>query len=104
MVWELSLGIAVFTYLLAVTESRAERILACVVFVPYCLLDFWRLLSFIILGEASLSGAYIITDPSTYLPMILFVLLTFYALLLRRLFARAAASRLDYGKQAPGSA
>jgi hypothetical protein len=102
MVWEVSLGIAVFTYLLAVTESRAERILASIVFIPYCLLDFWRLLSFAVLGEDALSGAYIITDPSTYIPMILFVLLAFYAILLRRLFARAAASRLGPGQQAEG--
>lgn len=102
MVWEVSLGIAVFTYLLATTESRAERILVSIVFIPYCLLDFWRLLSFAILGEDALSGAYIITDPSTYIPMILFVLLAFYAILLRRLFARAAASRLGPGRQAEG--
>ena len=102
MVWEVSLGIAVFTYLLAETENRAERILACVVFIPYCLLDIWRLLSFIIWGDRALSGAYIITDPSVYVPMILFVLLTFYALLVRRLFARAAASRLGFREQAQG--
>jgi hypothetical protein len=102
MVWEVSLGIAVFTYLLAVTENRTERVLASIVFIPYCLLDFWRLLSFAILGEDALSGAYIITDPSTYVPMILFVLLAFYAILLRRLFARAAASRLGFGQQAQG--
>lgn len=102
MVWEVSLGIAVFTYLLAVTESRAERILASIVFISYCLLDFWRLLSFAILGEDALSGAYIITDPSAYVPMILFVLLAFYAILLRRLFARAAAPRQGAGQPAQG--
>lgn len=104
IVWEVSLGLAVFAYLLAVTESRAERILACAIFIPYCLLDTWRFLSYIIWGEQSMVGAYIVTDPSTYLPIILFVLLVFYALLLRRLFVRAAASRLGFGEQAQGPA
>ena len=104
IIWEVSLGLAIFAYLLAVTESRAERILACVVFIPYCLLDFWRFLSYIIWGEQSLAGAYVLTDPSAYLPIILFVLLAFYAMLLRRLFTRAAASRLGTGKQAQSPA
>lgn len=104
IVWEVSLGLAVFAYLLAVAESSAERILAYVVFIPYCLLDLWRFLSYLIWGERSMSGAYILTDPSAYLPMILFVLLAFYVLLLRRLFARAAASRLGNGEQAQGPA
>jgi len=100
IIWEVSLGLAVFAYLLAVTENRAERVLACVLFIPYCLLDFWRFLSYIIWGEDSLAGAYVLTDPSAYLPMILFVLLTFYAILLRRLFARATASRRGNGEPA----
>jgi hypothetical protein len=104
IVWEVSLGLAIFAYLLAVTESRAERILACIVFIPYCLLDFWRFISYIIWGDKAMSGAYILTDPSAYLPMILFVLLAFYVLLLRRLFARAAASRLGSAEQASGPA
>ena len=101
IIWEVSLGLAVFAYLLAVTENRAERVLACVLFIPYCLLDFWRFLSYIIWGEDSLAGAYVLTDPSAYLPMILFVLLAFYIMLLRRLFARAAASRAGNGKSPP---
>jgi hypothetical protein len=104
IIWEVSLGLAVFAYILAVTENRTEKILASLVFIPYCLLDFWRLLSFAIWGYDSLSGAYIITDPSTYIPMILFVLLVFYVILLRRLFARAAASRAGNGGQALGPA
>jgi hypothetical protein len=104
IIWEVSLGLAVFAYLLAVTESHAERILASIVFIPYCLLDFWRFLSYIIWGEDSLAGAYVLTDPSAYLPMILFVLLAFYAILLRRLFARAAASRAGNGEPASGPA
>jgi hypothetical protein len=104
IIWEVSLGLAVFAYLLAVTENRVERILVWVVFIPYCLLDLWRFLSYIIWGEQALAGAYILTDPSTYLPMILFVLLAFYALLLRRLFTRAAASHQGTRQPAPGSA
>ncbi len=86
--WEISLGLAVFAYLLAAAEYRLERIVACVAFIPYCLMDVWRFLSYLIWGMDALSGAYILADPSAYLPLILFALLAFYGLLLRRLFRR----------------
>jgi len=76
--------------------------LAYVVFVPYCLLDVWRLLSFVIWRDKIFAGAYILTDPSAYVPMVMFVLLVFYALLLQRLFARAAASRAGNGGPTEG--
>ncbi len=104
IIWEVTLGLAVFAYLLAVIESRPARWLACLTFIPYALLDAWRFISYLLWGERSLAGAYILTDPSAYLPMILFVLLVFYALLLHRLFNRAAASSPGNGKQAAGRA
>ncbi len=89
MVWELSLGIAVFTYLSATLVRRWEQALVWVVFLPYALLDLWQVLSFMVGGPSVvLPGMYILTDPSIYVPLIMIVLLTFYALLLRRLWEK----------------
>ncbi len=86
MVWELSLGIVIFAYLLAGTEQRSTRILLWVLFGPYALLDIWRLVSYMALGESVLyEGAYVLTDPLIYVPWIMMVLLAFYALLLQKL-------------------
>jgi len=86
MVWELSLGIVIFAYLLALTEQRSTRILLWVLFGPYALLDIWRLVSYMALGESVLyEGAYVLTDPLIYVPWIMMVLLAFYALLLQKL-------------------
>lgn len=100
IIWEVSLGLPVFAYLLAVSENRVERRLAFFIFIPYCLLDVWRFLSYLIWGMDVFAGAYILTDPSAYLPMILFVLLVFYILLLLRLFARRDVQRGVFEKQA----
>jgi len=90
MVWEVSLGIAVFTYLLATLEQRSARILVWAVFLPYALVDFWQLASFAVLGmDVIAPGLYILTDPSIYVPLVMIVLLTFYALLVRRLWVVA---------------
>ena len=88
IVWELTLGIAVFTYLLATWQGRGGKILVWVVFLPYALLDFWRLASYALFGpDVILPGQYVLTDPGLYLPLILIVILVFYALLIRRLWA-----------------
>jgi hypothetical protein len=86
MVWELSLGIVIFAYLLATAEQKGTRILLWALFGPYALLDVWRLVSYLALGDAVLyEGAYVLTDPLIYLPWIMIVLLVFYAILLVRL-------------------
>ena len=86
MVWELSLGIVIFAYLLATSEQKGTRVLLWVLFGPYALLDIWRLISYIALGDDVLyEGAYVLTDPLIYVPWIMMVLLLFYALLLRKL-------------------
>jgi hypothetical protein len=86
MVWELSLGIVIFAYLLATTERRGLRIFLWVLFGPYALLDIWRLVSYIGLGDSVLfEGAYVLTDPLIYVPWIMLILLAFYALLLQKL-------------------
>ena len=86
MLWELSLGIVIFAYLLATAEQKGTRVLLWVLFGPYALLDSWRLVSYMALGENVLyEGAYVLTDPLIYLPWIMIVLLVFYAILLLRL-------------------
>ena len=86
MVWELSLGMVIFAYLLATTEQKATRVFLWVLFGPYALLDIWRLVSYMALGEEVLyEGAYVLTDPLIYIPWIMMVLLVFYAMLLMRL-------------------
>jgi hypothetical protein len=86
MVWELSLGIVIFAYLLATSEQKGTRVLLWALFGPYALLDIWRLVSYIALGDDVLyQGAYVLTDPLIYVPWIMIILLVFYLLLLRKL-------------------
>jgi hypothetical protein len=88
MVWEVSLGIAIFTYLLATLGQRA-KILVQAVFLPYALLDPWRIISFSLFMaglDIVAPGPYILTDPYIYLPLIMVLILTFYALLVWRLW------------------
>ena len=86
MVWELSLGIVIFAYLLATTEGKGMRVLLWAIFGPYALLDIWRLVSYIALGDDVLyEGSYVLTDPLIYIPWIMITLLVFYAILLRKL-------------------
>jgi hypothetical protein len=89
VVWELSLGIAVFTYLLA-TSERCAKIYVWAVFLPYALIDFWQLASLGVLGmDVIAPGPYVLTDPSVYIPLVMIVTLAFYALLVRRLWTAA---------------
>jgi hypothetical protein len=98
IVWELTLGIVVFAYLLAILNSRSAKIWAGAIFLPYALLDVWQVLTFVVLGPAILAdGLYVWTDPSIYLPMVMLVILVFYALLVKQLWAGpvAVAGQLD---------
>lgn len=89
-VWELSLSIVIFTYFLATLEERWARTVAWIAFLPYALLDIWRLLSLIVIGPSILvPGPYILTDPSIYIPLIMIVTLAFYALLIWRLWTES---------------
>ena len=86
MVWELSLGLVIFAYLLATSEQKWIRILLWILFAPYALLDIWRLVSYIGFGDNILyEGAYVLTDPFIYIPWIMLIILVFYALLLSKL-------------------
>lgn len=86
MVWELSLGMVIFAYLLATAEQKWIKVLLWLLFGTYGLLDVWRLVSYIALGDkAFYQDAYVVTDPLLYLPWIMMVLLSFYSLLLLKL-------------------
>jgi len=86
MLWELSLGLVIFTYLLATSEQKWTRTLLWILFAPYALLDIWRLVGYIGLGDSVLyEGSYVLTDPFLYIPWIMIILLVFYALLLQKL-------------------
>jgi len=86
MVWELSLGLVIFAYLLATSGQKRTRVFLWILFGPYALLDIWRLISYIAFGDKVLyQGAYVLTDPLIYVPWIMIVLLVFYAILLLRL-------------------
>jgi hypothetical protein len=86
MVWELSLGMVIFAYLLTTFEQRWVKSLLWIFFGFYALLDVWRLASYLGFGDSILyNDAYVLTDPLIYVPWIMVVLLVFYALLLQRL-------------------
>jgi hypothetical protein len=87
VVWEVTLGIAVFTYLLATTRKRSVTITTWIVFLPYALVTLFQVGGFAILSTDALEGAYFLTDPSIYAPVIMIVILTFYAITVKRLWS-----------------
>jgi|YNPNPStandDraft_1061719.scaffolds.fasta_scaffold00747_9 hypothetical protein len=92
VVWEITYSIVIFTCLLATLERSRERLLAWVVFLPYAFLDLWQLLSVAIFGfDVIVPGPFILTDPAIYVPLVMIVILAFYALLLRQLWVKTAA-------------
>jgi hypothetical protein len=95
MVWEVSLGIAIFPYLLATLARSKAKVLVWALFLPYALVDLIQVLSFTILGlDVVAPGPYVLTDPSIYVPMIMVMILAFYALFTHRLWR--ASRRLPF--------
>ncbi len=87
MLWELSLGVVVFAYLLATPDQPWVKYLLWAIFVPYALVDLWQLVSFAVFGmDVIAPGPYVLTDPSIHIPMVMIVVLAFYALTIRRLW------------------
>jgi hypothetical protein len=86
MVWELTLGIAIFPYLLGSFDRKIIKYLLGVSFLMYALLDPLRVGSFILGGlDIILPGGYVKTDLAIYFPVIMIVILVFYGLLCWRL-------------------
>ncbi|MGC9468672.1 MAG: glycosyltransferase family 87 protein [Anaerolineae bacterium] len=105
MVWELSLGIALYAYLLGTIDRPWMKTLIRCVFLPYALIDVWQLLSVAVFGlDIVAPGLYVLTDPSIYVPMIMIVILTFYAILIwRRWTVTAVTNSAALGATAYGS-
>jgi hypothetical protein len=98
MVWELSLSIAIFTYLLAIMTDRRIRFLILAVFLPYALLDPLRILGLALSFwgvEVIAPGPYILTDPAIYLPLMMVVAVVFYGLLIGRLWTAVVDKKVD---------
>lgn len=96
MVWEVSLGIVIFTYLLATVRHQGLRVAIWAVFLPYALVDVLRLLGAVLASfgmRTLLPGPYVLTDISMHIPIVMVVILTFYAVLVRRLWITASAER-----------
>jgi hypothetical protein len=96
MVWELSLGMPLFVYLMGTLDEHLTRVLAAVAFLPYALLDPWRVFSFgfTLFGWNVIApGPYVLTDPAIYVPLIMVSILMFYVLLLRRLWEMLKSRR-----------
>ena len=97
VVWEITASIAVFTYLLATLDQhqRWAKSLVWVLFIPYALRDFTDLASFLILGDKALlpGGLYFVLDPTSYVPLVMIVILAFYGLLVWRLGTGRPAQR-----------
>lgn len=100
VVWEVFLGIAIFTFLLATISSRFTKSWIWVVFLPYALLDLWQFLSFLVLGPSVVApGGYVLTDPGIYVPFTMIVILAFYAVLIKRLWTTASAHQPSLNDQ-----
>ncbi|MCX7682444.1 MAG: DUF2029 domain-containing protein [Anaerolineae bacterium] len=92
VVWEVTYGIIIFPYLLAALKQRGERALAWAVFLPYALLDLWQIASVALFGfDVIVPGPFILTDPAIYIPLVMIVILAFYALLIRRVWVKTSA-------------
>ncbi|MBN2004787.1 MAG: hypothetical protein JXA21_15625 [Anaerolineae bacterium] len=81
VVWEVALGWALCAYLWPYLAKRWEQLAIGATFGVMAMLDPWRLASFIVGGEHIIGArGEILTDPSTYVPLILAELLVFYGL------------------------
>ncbi len=84
MVWEISLGLVIFVFLLTIIEQKWIRTALWILFFPYAALDIWRLISYLAFGDSILyAGVYVTTDPILYVPWILALIIIFYGLLIR---------------------
>ncbi len=90
VVWEVTLGIALFTYLITVVSGTKTKVWLWFIFLVYALADLWQMISYLALGDAVLfQNAYVVTDPNMYLPVVMLIILTFYAVLVVQLWKLA---------------
>jgi hypothetical protein len=88
IVWEALLGIVIFVYLLATLDKGWIKGLVVGVFMVYAFVDMIQLLSYVIGGDSvvQMQSEYVLTDPTIYVPLIMLVILGFYAIIMRRLW------------------
>jgi hypothetical protein len=87
MVWEISLALPIFVFLLTGIERKWARAALWIIFLPYAALDVWRLASVLSFGfDILYDGVYVLTDPILYVPWILTLLLVFYGLIVQKLW------------------
>jgi hypothetical protein len=97
VVWELSLGIAAFSYLMIAVTNKWTRITVSSVWLAYALGEFLEILSLLFLGYSALSPtSYVITNPNVYIPTIMFALLLFYGFLLHHLWKNVSEWSATY--------
>ena len=80
VLWEITLAITLYVYLMAYLRSRAARILISIPFVVYALQDVYQVATYAIVGEEIMEG-YFWLDPATHTPIIMITLLALYAAL-----------------------
>lgn len=88
VVWELTLSIVVFVYLVATLHDRRVKAVLWTIFLLYALLDAWRLFSYALVGPSVLMGnAFVWTDPALYVPVVMLLILALYFVMIGRLWA-----------------
>jgi hypothetical protein len=86
VIWEVSLGLAILALSWPTLHASWEKWGLGTLIGIYVTLDVWRLVSYLILGDAGLwQGSYILADPAIYVPLILLVLCALYATMIREL-------------------
>jgi len=85
LVWEAFLGIAVVIYLLSVETGKPVRTLILAIFLPYAILDVWRIIVYAA-GSPMYNDAYLAWDYSTYIPIIMMVIVVLYGVVIKRLW------------------
>jgi hypothetical protein len=85
LVWEIFLSVAVVVYLFAVEDGRWVKLLILAIFIPYAILDIWRVIVYAA-GSPMYNDAYFVWDYSTYIPIIMMVILALYGVVIKRLW------------------
>jgi hypothetical protein len=85
ILWEAFLSIAIFTYLISVSENKTLRGVIYAVFLPYALLDIYRVVLYVA-NTPMVQDSYLLWDFSIFVPIIMIVIVTFYAILLVKVF------------------
>ena len=89
IVWEATLSIAIFAYILSTVDRKAKVIISAI-FLPYAILDFWRLAGYLA-GLPMIHDAYLVSDYSMYIPTTMLVIVTMYIILAIKQFPRRQA-------------